>query len=56
MNVGLHGAGPSNVFDRLGAQIARDSHIDICIVDGRDLDEMRSAIEGKAIKGTVVSD
>ncbi len=56
VNVGLHGAGPSNVFDRLGAQIARDSHIDICIVDGRDLDEMRSAIEGKAIKGTVVSD
>ena len=56
VNVGLHGAGPSNVFDRLGAQIARDSHIDICIVAGRDLDEMRSAIEGKAIKGTVVSD
>jgi uridylate kinase len=56
VNVGLHGAGPSNVFDRLGAQIARDSHIDICIVDGRDLEEMRAAIEGKAIKGTVVSD
>lgn len=56
VNVGMHGAGPSNVFDRLGAQIARDSHIDICIVDGRDLDEMRAAIEGKHIKGTVVSD
>jgi len=56
VNVGLHGAGPSNVFDRLGAQIARDSHIDIRIVDGRDLQEMRAAIEGKAIKGTVVSD
>jgi len=56
VNVGLHGAGPSNVFDRLGAQIARDNHIDICIVDGRDLDEMRAAIEGGPIKGTVVSD
>ncbi|MHC1681180.1 MAG: UMP kinase [Methanomassiliicoccales archaeon] len=56
VNVGLHGAGPSNVFDRLGAQVARDNHIDICIVDGRDLDEMRAAIEGKPIKGTVVSD
>jgi len=56
VNVGLHGAGPSNVFDRLGAQVARDSHIDICIVDGRDLNEMRAAIEGKPIKGTVVSD
>jgi len=56
VNVGMHGAGPSNVFDRLGAQVARDSHIDICIVDGRDLNEMRAAIEGKPIKGTVVSD
>ncbi len=56
VNVGLHGAGPSNVFDRLGAQVARDSHIDICIVDGRDLNEMRAAIEGNPIKGTVVSD
>lgn len=56
VNVGMHGAGPSNVFDRLGAQVARDGHIDICIVDGRDLDEMRAAIEGKPIKGTVVSD
>ncbi len=56
VNVGMHGAGPSNVFDRLGAQVARDSHIDICIVDGRDLDEMRAAIEGQPIKGTVVSD
>jgi uridylate kinase len=56
VNVGMHGAGPSNVFDRLGAQVARDSHIDICIVDGRNLDEMRAAIEGAPIKGTVVSD
>ncbi len=56
VNVGLHGAGPSNVFDRLGAQVARDSHIDIYIVDGRDLNEMRAAIEGNPIKGTVVSD
>jgi len=56
VNIGLHGAGPSNVFDRLGAQIARDNHIDICIVDGRDLAEMKAAIEGGPIKGTVVSD
>lgn len=56
VNMGLHGAGPSNVFDKLGAQIARDNHIDIYIVNGRDMEEMRSAIEGKSIKGTVVSD
>jgi len=56
VNVGLHGAGPSNVFDRLGAQIARDNHIDIRIVNGRDLVDMKAAIEGGPIKGTVVSD
>lgn len=56
VNVGLHGAGPSHVFDRLGAQIAHDGHIDICIVNGRDMQDMRAAIEGRAIKGTVVSD
>lgn len=56
VNVGLHGAGPSNVFDRLGAQIARDNGIDIFIVNGRNMDEMRAAIEGRPIKGTVVSD
>lgn len=56
VNVGLHGAGPSNVFDKLGAQIARDNSIDIFIVNGRDLDEMQAAIEGRPIKGTVISD
>jgi uridylate kinase len=56
VNVGLHGAGPSNVFDRLGAQIARDNGIDIYIVNGRNLEEVRAAIEGRPIKGTVVSD
>ena len=56
VNVGMHGAGPSNVFDRLGAQVARDSGIDICIVNGRDLEDMVAAIEGRQIKGTVVSD
>lgn len=56
VNLGLHGAGPSNVFDRLGAQIARDDGIDICIVNGRDLSDMRRAIEGGPIKGTVVTD
>ncbi len=56
VNVGLHGAGPSNVFDRLGAKIAWDDHIDVYIVNGRDLEDTRSAIEGKSILGTVVSD
>ena len=33
-----------------------DDHIDIFIVNGRNLDEMKAAIEGKPVKGTVVSD
>lgn len=56
VDVGVHGAGPSNVFDRLGAKIAWDNNIEIYIVNGRDLDEMSAAIQGKPIKGTVVSD
>ncbi|MDD1772847.1 MAG: UMP kinase [Methanomassiliicoccales archaeon] len=56
VNVGIHGAGPSNVFDRLGAQIARENQMDIYIVDGRDLDDLKNAIEGRPVKGTVVSD
>ena len=47
-------ASSSSVFDPLGVKIARESKIDILIVDGRDLDELRNAILGKEIKGTFV--
>ena len=50
-----HGAGKSSVFDPLGIKIAKEEKIDILIVDGRDLDELRNAMLGNEIKGTFVS-
>ena len=50
-----HGAGRSSVFDPLGIKIAKEEGIDLLIVDGRNLDELRNAILGKGINGTYVS-
>ncbi|MBP6021457.1 MAG: UMP kinase [Candidatus Methanomethylophilaceae archaeon] len=50
-----HGAGKSSVFDPLGVKIAAESHIDIMIVDGRNLGELKNAILGHTIGGTLVS-
>ncbi|MDR2846299.1 MAG: UMP kinase [Candidatus Methanoplasma sp.] len=50
-----HGASRSGVFDPLGVVIAKESHIDIAIVDGRDITELRNAILGNEIQGTLVS-
>lgn len=50
-----HGAGRSSVFDPLGVKIAKEEHIDILIVDGRDLNELRNAMLGKDIKGTFIN-
>jgi uridylate kinase len=49
-----HGAGNSGVFDPLGIRIAEENRIDLFIVDGRDLSELRNAILGKDVKGTFV--
>lgn len=51
---GMHCAGPSHVFDPLGASIAARKNIPIYIINGRNLDEMRAAIQGKPVKGTLV--
>ncbi|HKM13320.1 MAG TPA: UMP kinase [Candidatus Methanomethylophilaceae archaeon] len=51
---GEHGASRSGVFDPLGVKIAKKNKIDIFMVHGRDLDDLRSAILGHKIKGTVV--
>ncbi|MEM2943469.1 MAG: UMP kinase [Methanomassiliicoccales archaeon] len=53
---GDHQAGPSDVFDKLGAQIAMESNIPVYIVNGRDLGDLESAVRGNKIKGTIVSD
>ncbi len=49
-----HGAGKSSVFDPLGVKIAKEEGIDILMVDGRDLEDLKSAILGLPIKGTYV--
>ena len=49
-----HGAGRSSVFDPLGVKIASEEKIDILIVDGRDLDDLKNAILGNGIKGTFI--
>jgi uridylate kinase len=53
---GLHSAGPSDVFDRAGAEVAMRANIPIYIVNGRDLGEVGAAVRGEKIKGTVVAD
>ena len=50
-----HGASKSSVFDPLGVKLAKENSIDILIIDGRNLDELRNAILGKEIKGTFVN-
>ena len=49
-----HDAGRSSVFDPMGVRIAKESKIDLLMVNGRDLSELRNAILGKEIKGTFV--
>jgi uridylate kinase len=48
------GAGPSNVFDPVGASVLARSRISLAIVDGNDLTNLRDALEGKEFKGTLV--
>ena len=38
----------------MGVDIAMENHIDLFMVNGRDLGELRNAILGKEIKGTFV--
>lgn len=49
-----HDAGRSSVFDPLGIKILMQEKIDLSVVDGRDLAELRNAILGKDIKGTFI--
>mgnify|MGYP000770503947 FL=1 len=50
-----HDASRSSVFDPLGVKIAEECHIDISMVDGRDLIELEKAILGKPFNGTFVN-
>ena len=50
-----HRAGPNMVFDAAGASILARAKIPLMVVDGRNLENLRSAIEGKPFVGTDVS-
>lgn len=50
-----HAAGPNTVFDSVGAHVLERSKMPLMIVDGRDLKNLRDAVEGKKFKGTLVS-
>lgn len=48
------GAGPHTVFDTVGVRVLLRSRIPLLVVDGRDLDSLKNAIEGKRFRGTIV--
>jgi len=50
-----HGASKSSVFDPLGVKLAKENRIDILIIDGRNIEELKNAILGRPINGTTVN-
>ena len=50
------GAGPNVVFDPLGAKIVARSGIETRVVHGRNLSEVKKAIEGQDFHGTIISE
>lgn len=51
-----HGAGQTAIFDSKGARIAMENRIPIFVVKGRALEEIKNAILGDEIDGTVISE
>lgn len=48
------GAGPNAVFDVHGAEVLDRARISLAIVHGRDLPNLKAALEDKEFKGTIV--
>lgn len=48
-------AGPTAIFDIIGARIIRKARIPLLVLDGRDLVSLRGAILGRRFRGTTVS-
>ena len=46
--------GQSAVVDPIAVSIAKNSAINIAVLDGRDLDNLELAIDGKEFDGTIV--
>ena len=49
-----HQAGPNIVFDATGASVLARANIPLMVVNGRDLVNLRSALEGRPFDGTTV--
>jgi uridylate kinase len=47
-------AGPNVVFDATGASVLARAKIPVSVVDGRDIPNLRLALEGKVFEGTSV--
>ncbi len=48
------GAGPNIVFDPLAARIVKRARIPLCVVNGRNLNALKNAIQGKEFYGSIV--
>lgn len=49
------GAGPHIVIDILASKLIERSRIPTLVVDGRDLDALKNAVEGKDFNGTIIA-
>ena len=47
-------AGPSGVVDPMGVADATVANLTLCILDGREHSQIKSAIEGDSFNGTIV--
>jgi len=45
-------AGQSSVIDPIGARIAKDMNLNLAVLDGRDIERLRAAINGESFEGT----
>jgi uridylate kinase len=54
VRVNKHMAGPIGVMDRVAAKLLVDTKIKTIFLDGRKLDNMKNALQGKKFTGTVI--
>ena len=47
-------SGRSGVIDPIGARIAKDALLNLAVLDGRDIEQLRAALNGESFEGTNV--
>ena len=47
-------AGRSGVIDPIGASIAKEVLLNLAVLDGRDIERLRAALNGESFEGTNV--